>query len=208
LTGYAIEELVGIFRLLQQQRWSAILIGGQAVNLYANHYADQIIDIESYRPLASRDLDFHGGPVDARRAMSILNADGKINDGTDPSPNAGVLRVPMQTGDTLIIDILTSVFGVSASELVRSSKTWNLLGQVEMEVIHPLLLFESKLACLRGLPQQGRQDRKHVQLMSQVMRAWLAEHLDSPREVYRAIERIAAMMHSSQPRRSDDSTIK
>ncbi len=82
--------------------------------------------IELLRPLASRDLDFHGGPRDAKRAMEVLHATGKIKDGSDPSPNAGVLQVRLSSGQVLIVDVLTSVFGISASEMLRSSVTWKL----------------------------------------------------------------------------------
>ncbi len=150
--------------------------------------------IELLRPLASRNLDFHGGPREAKRAMQILQASGKSNDGSDPSPNAGVLQVRLSSGQVLIVDILTSVFGISASEMLRSSVMWKLTDDVAIEVLHPLLLLESKLACLRSLNQSDRQDEKHVRLMVIVVFAWLNDQIESPRDIFRAIERIAAMM--------------
>ena len=191
---FAILDLESVFQRLADENWQGILIGGQAVNLYAQHYEHDIANIQSLMPLASRDLDFHGGPSEARRAMQILNATGRINDGTDFSPNAGVLKVRLATEQILIIDILTSVFGVSASEMLRSSITWSLNDRIEIEVIHPLLLLESKLACLRGLDQRGRQDGKHVELLISVIASWLREQLESPRDVFKAIERLAGMM--------------
>ena len=86
---------------------------------------------------------------------------------------------------------------MSTSEAYRSSVTWNWLGSgddLTVQVIHPLLLLESKLACLRSLNQTARQDEKHVRLMVRVVRAWLEQQLDVPRDVYRAVERIATMM--------------
>lgn len=194
MSEYTIADLHSIFQRLNAAKWSGILIGGQAVNLYANHYQDRMPEIELLRPLASRDLDFHGGPRDAKRAMAILHATGKINDGTDPSPNAGVLQVPLGSGQVLIIDILTTVFGISASEMLRSSIPWRISDDSTVEVLHPLLLLESKLACLRSLNQSDRQDEKHVRLMTHVLSAWLIEQIESPRNVFKAIERIAAMM--------------
>ena len=61
---------------------------------------------KDFRPLASRGLGFHGSPREARRAMQILDSNGKVNDGSDPSTNAELL-VPVATtsnflsGDTL-----------------------------------------------------------------------------------------------------------
>ena len=93
MSEYTIADLHSVFLRLNAAKWPGILIGGQAVNLYASHYQKQMPGIELLRPLASRDLDFHGGPRDAKRAMEVLHATGKINDGSDPSPNAGVLQV-------------------------------------------------------------------------------------------------------------------
>ncbi len=194
MSDFVVSDLQSVFHQLSEDRWSGILIGGQAVNLYATHYASQIPEIDSFRPLASSDLDFHGGPREAKRAMKILHAQGKINDGTDASPNAGVLEVRLDSGETLIIDILTSVFGISASETIRSSIAWQFAADTMIHVIHPLLLLESKLACLRSLDQTHRQDKKHVRLMTSVLNAWFSAQLQSPRDVYKSIERISAMM--------------
>lgn len=197
MTDYAIVDLLSIFSRLNAANWPGVLIGGQAVNLYAHHYADSIPNLSQFEPITSRDLDFHGGPRDARRAMSILHATGRLNDGTDPSPNAAVLQVPIGRADYLIVDILTSVYGVSASEVSRSSIAWhavNLEGRPVIRVIHPLLLMESKLACLRSLSQIGRQDEKHVRLLIRILHAWFASLLESPREVFRSIERFVALM--------------
>jgi hypothetical protein len=95
------------------------------------------------------------------------------------------LEVRLASGETLIIDILTSVFGVSASETIRSSVTWEFDSKTTIHVIHPLLLLESKLACLRSLDQTHRQDQKHIRLMTHVLLAWFGEQLDSPPDVYR-----------------------
>jgi hypothetical protein len=189
--------LQGVFAQLFRESWNGVVVGGQAVNLWASRYSDQIPQIDSFRPLTSRDLDFHGGPREARHAMDILGASGKINDGTDPSPNAGVLELQIGENRTLLIDILTGVLGISSAELLRTSVRWSPFADdrgLEVSVIHPLLLLESKLACLRTLSQAGRQDEKHIRLMVCVIRAWLGEQLVDPRQVFRVIERIASMM--------------
>lgn len=191
---FGIEDLQSIFKSLYLERWSGVLIGGQAVNLYVNHYAERSPIFATLRPWTSRDLDFHGGPRDAKRAMRLFNASGEINDGTNPSPNAGVFTIRLESGAMIVVDILTSVFGVSSTEIARSAVSWRLNADCAVQVIHPLLLLESKLACLRSLQQADRQDEKHVRLMVQVVNAWLQEQLSLPRDAFRAIERVVAMM--------------
>ncbi len=194
---FSIEDLHVVFSRLASENWRAIIVGGQAVNLWAMKFDAELTGLDQYRPYTSRDLDFYGGRVEAKRLMEILGGKGKLNDGTDPSPNAAVIELPLADGRNLIIDVLTGVFGVSSSELIRTAVAWTLsesgIGS-ELRVMHPLLLLESKLACLRGLSQHGRQDEKHVRMMVSVVSGWLADQSSQPRTVYKAVERIAALM--------------
>lgn len=199
-TEYTPSDLFGVFQKLARGNWQAIIVGGQAVNLWCSRYETLVEDLRPFFPIASRDLDFHGGIQEVKLAMKLLSATGKLNSGTDPSPNAGVLIVPMGNSESsLLIDVLSSVYGVSSSELLRTAVTWEFKKadqSVKVHVIHPVLLLESKLACLRGLPQVGRQDEKHVRLMMIVLKAWLSEQLNDPRHFFRTVERIAALMQT------------
>jgi hypothetical protein len=89
---------------------------------------------------------------------------------------------------------LTSVYGVSSTELEQTAVTFSgsgLLSGLTWRVIHPLLLLEGKAASLRGLPQAGRQDAKHLRVLILVVHEWIREQLDKPRPVYQAVERLA-----------------
>lgn len=199
VSEFSIEDLQAIFCHLAAEKWRAIIVGGQAVNLWAMRFEVLRSSLRSYRPYTSRDLDFYGGRVEAKRLLTILGGRGKLNDGTDPSPNAAVIEVLIEGRGGLVIDVLTSVFGVSSSELSRTAVAWTPRESgidCELNVIHPLLLLESKLACLRGLSQQGRQDQKHCQMMLLVIHAWLANQSSQPRSVFKAVERIAALMQT------------
>jgi hypothetical protein len=199
VSDYSVSDLHEIFERLSVAGWQAILVGGQAVNLWCSRYASSIPQLAYYQPLVSRDLDFHGGIVEAKLAIKLLNAEGTLNSGNDPSPNAAVIQVTMSNGEKLLIDILTSIYGVSTSELIRSAVKWTFTEsahQVDLRVIHPILLTESKLACYRSLPQNGRQDVKHANLMSLVLRAWLLEQLLEPRRVFKGVERIVSLMQT------------
>jgi len=195
MQGFAPEELVAVFRPLEAAGWDAVLVGGQAVNIWACHYEQDLPDWHRLRPYTSCDLDYHGGLAEARLAMRVLGAQGHLNTGSDPSPNAGALSVHLADGRKLVVDILTGVFGLSAAEIDRTAITWSGTGALSgltMRVIHPLLLAEGKTASLRGLPQTGRQDAKHLMILILVIRQWLREQLCEPRAVFRAVERLAA----------------
>ena len=195
MDGFHPEQLTGIFRALEEAGWDAILVGGQAVNIWACHYEYDQPQWVALRPYTSRDLDYHGGLAEARLAMRVLGATGQLNTGADPSPNAGVLKIALADGRELIIDVLTGVYGVSAAEVERTAVAWSGTGELagmSMRVIHPLLLTEGKSATLRGLPQAERQDAKHLRLLTLVLHQWLLEQLAQPRVVFRAVERLSA----------------
>jgi len=199
MQGFAVEELASVFRRLQTAGWDAVLVGGQAVNVWACRYEQDLAAWHELRPFTSRDLDYHGGLAEARLAMRVLGARGTLNTGSDPSPNAGVLKVSLPDGRELLVDILTGVFGLSAAEVERTAVNWSgteLLAGLDLRVIHPLLLLEGKAASLRGLPQSDRQDAKHLRMLVLIVRQWLREQLVDPRKVFRAVERLAVCMAS------------
>jgi hypothetical protein len=192
---FAPEELASVFRALQAAGWDAVLVGGQAVNIWACHYERDLPSWRELRPYTSNDLDYHGGLAEAKLAMKILGCPGELNTGSDPSPNAGVMKVMLPDGREVLLDVLTGVFGLSAAEVERTavvlSGTGTLAG-LTLRVIHPLLLLEGKAAALHGLPQAGRQDAKHLRILILVVQEWLKQQLGDPRMVFRAAERLAA----------------
>jgi hypothetical protein len=201
MSCFAPEELAAIFRSLAAAGWDAILVGGQAVNLWASHYDRDLPAWRELRPYTSRDLDYYAGLAEARLAMRVLGAQGQLNLGFDPGPNAGVLKVPLAAGRELLVDILTNVYGVGAAELERTAVTFSgrgALSGLSLRVIHPLLLLEGKAASLGGLPQGQRQDAKHLRILILVVHEWLRAQCSQPRQVFRAVERLAACAASPE----------
>jgi hypothetical protein len=195
MQGFAPDELASVFRRLEAAGWDAILVGGQAVNIWACHYERDLATWRELRPYTSSDLDYYGGLAEARLAMQVLGAEGQLNTGSDPGPNAGVLKVALPDGRELLVDIITGIFGLSAAELERTAITWSGtagLAGLTLRLIHPLLLLEAKAASLRGLPQAERQDAKHLRILTLVVHEWLKAQLSDSRSVFRAVERIAA----------------
>ena len=66
MADYSPDDLVDVFRALQAAGFDAILVGGQAVNLWASRFESDHPDWGVLRPFTSRDLDYFGGLADAR----------------------------------------------------------------------------------------------------------------------------------------------
>lgn len=187
-------QLKEILLRLQEIPLDTVVVGGQAVNLWATRYYSQCPQLEQYLPFASEDLDFYGGKLEAIQCSTALGGRATLNENFDPSPNTGVVLVPFKNKQ-LRIDFLGSVFGLSDSEI--SDTALNIEGRdelsgVRLKVLHPLLCLEGKLRALNSLPQGGRQDLKHALISVICLNAYLNEVLvtENPRSSLKLVERI------------------
>lgn len=171
------EDLKSVLSQLQSADLDAVLVGGQAVNLWAYQYLQSAPQLQQYLPFASEDIDFFGGRLEAAICQEILGGKLVLNRDFDPSPNAGLVLLDYPNYK-LRIDFLASVYGLNDAEIIDTALTFT--GQKELEglhlkLLHPLLCLEGKLRCLRGLPQRGRQDLKHVQILVLCLRVFFED---------------------------------
>lgn len=160
------ENLRSVFLSLQAANLDAVVVGGQAVNLWATKYVARAPELGEFLPFASEDLDFYGGKIEVLNCRDALQGEAKLNRDFDPSPNSGLVLV-RSADTTLRIDFLASVYGLNDSEIDDTAVAFsgqNELSGVNIKVLHPVLCLEGKLRSLRGLPQQGRQDLKHAKM--------------------------------------------
>lgn len=188
------EDLKDVLSQLQAAGLDAIIVGGQAVNLWAYHYSSDNSELLDWMPFSSEDLDFFGGRVEAMLCHEVLGGQVALNRDFDPSPNAGVVLVN-RSDHQLRIDVLASVYGLNDAEISNTARTLvglDKLSGVSVKVLHPVLCLEGKLRCLRGLPQYGRQDLKHVQISLLVVKQVLKETCQDldPRAGLKMLERV------------------
>jgi hypothetical protein len=141
-----------------------LIVGGQALNFWAEHYCDQCAELSRYRPFTSKDIDFFG-----KRELGQFLADGlgakiSVPDVGRETPNTAVVITELN-GRSLVIDVLNHVLGVPTAKLA--------LGQVELEfpfetedglhlvrlvLMHPLHCFISRAVSVHH-PAIRRQDQ-------------------------------------------------
>jgi hypothetical protein len=176
---YEPREIREILQRLSEETPTLIVVGGTAVNLWSTQYYQDDEQWNNLRPFASEDIDLLGSKQDVWNISTVLEGEVFINDSFDASPQAGVVLVKHQ-GEPIRIDVLANVFGIDEQEINEGAL--NFIGEQELEgvklkVIDPVLSLEGKLACLFGLPQEGRQDLKHTRLCVKVLDAFLRENL-------------------------------
>jgi hypothetical protein len=187
------ESLILLFQSIESSNLDLILVGGQAINIWASYYANRIPELIEYLPFSSADLDFYGGKVEAIACQKILGGTINLNRDFDPSPNTGVLIVPSEP-QALRIDFLGSVFGIGDVELSQSAIVFEgqeHLAGLRVKILNPTLCFEAKLKSTVGLPQEGRQDLKHLKMSLLFVRQYIIDTIENDvRQGLKLIERI------------------
>lgn len=189
------EELKGILSKIPANS-EAVLVGGHAINLWATHYRERIPELEKYLPFSSEDLDFIGGKVEAVEFQQNLGGELTFPESFSPSPNTAVLITKVEKNN-LRIDFLATAYGLNTEQIEASAVLFSSekLAGVGIKVLNPILCLTGKLKSYAGLPQIGRQDKKHLEIAIPIARQYISEVCENniPRDGLRLIETIAKL---------------
>lgn len=167
------EQLRPLFEALASTQ--AVVVGGQAINLWSQTYEKDEEPWKSLRPFTSRDLDVLGGTNDLHVCARRLKARVLYPEPGQCTINAGRLVARLE-GQEVEADFLAELKGLNNQEVRQTAKCVCWRG-LSLRVLHPILCVESKTANLMRLPQdvEGRQDKKHLVLALANAREFLAE---------------------------------
>ncbi|RAK01591.1 hypothetical protein B0I24_101214 [Aliidiomarina maris] len=126
-----------------------VLIGGQALLLWAEYYLiDQATGLQ-YELLASDDLDFMGRRPEVIDCAHAWHAEHRLPSPDDNAPQSGIV-VLNNSGLFHTIDFLTSVYGIDDHEVYKYSDLM-VFGENQIKVLSPPLCLKSRIANLSGL---------------------------------------------------------
>src|SRR5690348_16672188 len=159
---YNPHEIKTVLQALAQTK--GVIIGGQAVNLWAERYQKDASPWRELRPYTSFDLDVLGNRTDVLACSQALNAEPFFPSPSENTVNSGKVVAQVQGAD-FDIDFLHSPNGLSPAEVVELARPFS-FEQIPLKVLHPLHCLESKTVNLMTLPQEAgkRQDLKHLRL--------------------------------------------
>ena len=157
---YRIDQLSALLDVIG--RTGAVLVGGQAVNLWSERYQREAEPWQSLRPFTSVDVDLLGSQVDAKACAEGVGGTLELPDDPAHTPNAAKVRCRNPDID---LDILHTVNGLNTAEAVQTAVRLR-HQNIRLRVLHPVLCLESKTVNLITLDQsiEGRQDEKHLRL--------------------------------------------
>jgi hypothetical protein len=193
--GYAeARELLGRLGPMAEH---LVLIGGQAVNFWAERYLARSPELAQWGPFASKDVDFCGSAQSAQEAARVLGGICKVPSLDDMTPCTALVQyedggVPRQ------IDFLGAPYGLRPEDVRSRSlpvQVETTHGAVKFRVLHPLHCLESRVQNVHALPGYDN-ERSLRQLRAAIvcMREFARELLDSgkTRDVLRLNERVFA----------------
>ena len=168
---YRIDQVAAALRVIGDT--GAVLIGGQAVNLWSERYQREAEPWQSLRPFTSVDVDLLGSQADARACAE--GVEGTLELPEDPAHTPNAAKVHCRNPD-LDLDFLHTVNGLNTAEAVQTAIRLR-HRDILLRVLHPVLCLESKTVNLITLDQsvEGRQDEKHLRLAIANCAEFLAE---------------------------------
>lgn len=161
-----------------------VLIGGQALNFWAEQYSDRAPSLQAFGPYTSKDIDFCGQRDVVMTCASLLGGQSSFPVQPVRTEVIGKILFPMGAGDEMEIDVLRNPYGLPAEEVDRMAipvTTVDKAGNdVTFRVMHPVHCMESRVANVLGLPEQYNNPHGLQQMRASVVCAaeFLRELLD------------------------------
>jgi hypothetical protein len=171
-------QLASILRLSD----GAFLVGGQALNLWAERYS-AAPELEVYGPYTSKDIDYFGHRQAAEKLAAALHGEVTYPTLDDMTPHTAIVTADVG-GEHLVIDFIDTVLGVQPSKLeklaVEISAPVKFEGQAGMlliPVMHPLHCLQSRIANRTKLHRRDDLAERQLQASVYVLREYLREML-------------------------------
>ena len=171
---FSLQQFSEVFKVRNSEGLPYVLIGGQAVNYWAERYFQTEPELKDLQPFTSEDIDFKGGKQDVKRIAEQLGLAEVYPSKVAMTALAGC--VPFQIGDLKSnIEIVRSVPGISGSIDALAIEA-ELSGKI-IRVLDPISLLACKLDLLATVTQENRRDLEHIRILIPCVRAFLREFL-------------------------------
>jgi hypothetical protein len=148
-----------------------VLIGGQAVNYWAEKYRSVEPELQKLMPFTSLDIDFYGTRDDVTTIAQQLNRKPEYPTKRGFTALAGM--IPVKVGDC---DSAVEVVRVMPGLKKKDIKAVLLdSGGARVLVLNPISLAINKLELLFRISQEKRQDARHLHMLVYCVRGFLRD---------------------------------
>lgn len=168
---HALEKFKEILAAEEQP----LVVGGQAVNLWAELYVAALPELETYAPFTSKDADIYGNRALAETLAKRMGWQFKPVSERDSMVVGFLTKHGLGSTPTLTIDVLAEVNGLNEADLSHNTVIEFQAGQ-RYRVPTPLVLLKAKLYNLISLTFQDRpQDLKQAKMLMHIVPQYLNE---------------------------------
>ena len=159
---FSLQQFAKVFAVHNSDGLPYILVGGQAVNYWAERYLPVEPELRELLPFTSEDIDFQGGRKDVKRIAERLGLIPHYPHKVEMTALAGFIQ--FQVGDLKSnIEVVRKIPGVSGSvETLAVEAEW--AGR-KIRVLDPVSLLASKIELAATVPQEKRRDVDHLKIL-------------------------------------------
>ena len=172
--GFSLRQFSEVFKIRDATGQPYILIGGQAVNYWAERYRAIEPQLEALQPFTSEDIDFKGDQADVRRIATQLDLRPSFPPMVQMTALAG--SIPIQiSGLKSNIEVVRRIPGIpEAWDTPAIRAEWD--GKT-LRVLDPISLLACKLELAATVSQGKRQDVTHLKILLPCVRSFLGDLL-------------------------------
>jgi len=172
--GFPLRQFSEILRIRDAAGRPYVLIGGQAVNYWAERYLTAEPELGKLQPFTSEDIDFKGGRDDVQRIARQLALSASYPPKVAMTALSGF--IPLQIGDLRsAIEVVRRIPGIPTGiETPAIQAEWE--GHT-IRVLDPISLLACKLELAATVPQEKRRDVEHLRILVPCVRSFLGELL-------------------------------
>src|SRR5688572_2752541 len=174
---FSVRDFSEVFRLRDSNGAPYLLIGGQAVNYWAERYLGAEPELQSFLPFTSEDIDFKGAKADVLLIAEQLGRKPVLPAKVEMTAFAGAVSISIRNRVSTI-EVVRNLPGVSNTDLDSLAIEAEFEGE-KIRVIDPITLTANKLKLASTVCQEQRQDITHLKIMLYCVRGFLRELLVS-----------------------------
>lgn len=176
------EAVIDIARILGDDE-RAFIVGGQALNLWAEYYAARAAELNEFRPFTSKDLDYFGQRDVAQKLADGLGGSIRFPDADNATFQTALVTANIR-GIEIGIDFLSYILGVRRGleegvvDLTIPYRIGEDSGEIAVRLMHPLHCFQSRMANIIKLHRADDTARRQAEAAPIVLREFIAEALE------------------------------
>ncbi|MHC1550954.1 hypothetical protein [Phyllobacterium sp. K27] len=172
------EEVVQILQFVASSK--PILVGGQAISIWATMLGTDDEQLEALGPVTSVDVDFfHNKKAQKALVEGLEKGELRLPDGDDHTPSAAV--VTGYIGEKkIVIDFMSAIKGVSDSSLYKNSMTimdTEGTNPVSINLMGPLDCVKSRLANINELKRTSDHSIRQAMASLRILDLYLESEL-------------------------------